>query len=119
VCLGVLQTERNVQEAVAANEQRFLAATGWRPTVTKRVAGALMYTRYNWLKRWVMKKIAGKAGGDTDTRRDYEYTDWSDVRAFAERFGELVRRSVTTAGASPTAVDSAQELLPALQGRDG
>jgi menaquinone-dependent protoporphyrinogen oxidase len=26
------------------------------------------------------------AGGDTDTSRDHEYTDWEAVSAFADRF---------------------------------
>jgi menaquinone-dependent protoporphyrinogen oxidase len=38
----------------------------------------------------VMKRIARKAGGDTDTTRDYVYTDWNDVRRFAEEFGRSV-----------------------------
>ena len=91
VCLGVLQTEPKVQEAVVATEQRFLTETGWNPSMRKSVAGALLNTRYNWLKRWIMKQIAAKAGGDTDTRRDFEYTDWADVRRFAEAFARHVR----------------------------
>jgi menaquinone-dependent protoporphyrinogen oxidase len=86
VCLGVLQPEAKVQAEVAAIAARFCTATGWEPDVTKIVAGALPYTRYNWVKRRIMKHIVAKAGGDTDTSRDYEYTDWADVRAFAERF---------------------------------
>jgi menaquinone-dependent protoporphyrinogen oxidase len=34
----------------------------------------------------MMVRIVRKAGGDTDTSRDYEYTDWTDLRAFAEKF---------------------------------
>jgi len=33
-----------------------------------------------------MKRIARKSGGDTDTSRDYEYTDWAAVDDFAQRF---------------------------------
>ena len=36
--------------------------------------------------RLLMIIFVGLAGGDTDTSRDYEYTDWSAVEAFAERF---------------------------------
>ena len=90
VCLGVLQQEPQVQQEVAAIMTRFLTAAGWRPAVTKTVAGALLYTQYNPFLRWVMKRIARKAGGDTDTSRDYEYTDWSDLRTFAEDFGRRV-----------------------------
>ena len=91
VCLAVLQHEPKVQQELAAILDRFFAATRWRPTMTKFVAGALLYTRYNWIKRWAMVRIVRKAGGDTDTRLDYEYTDWADVRAFAEEFERRVR----------------------------
>jgi len=90
VCLAVLQNKTEVQQHLTAILDRFFTETGWRPTLTKIVAGALLYTRYNWLKRWMMKRIVQKAGGDTDTSRDYEYTDWKDVRKFAVGFGQLV-----------------------------
>ena len=90
VCLGILQADPKVQQELARIVDRFLAATEWRPTVIKPVAGALLYTHYNWIKRWVMKRIVRKAGGDTDTSRDYEYTDWNDLRMFAEQFAQRV-----------------------------
>ncbi len=49
------------------------------------IAGALKYTQYNWFIRWVMKGIARKEGGSTDTSRDHEYTDWRQVAAYARR----------------------------------
>jgi menaquinone-dependent protoporphyrinogen oxidase len=105
VCLGVLQSDPDVQQEVRAIANRFLLSTEWRPTVTKIVAGALLYREYNWLKRWVMKRIVTKAGGDTDTSRNYEYTDWNDLRAFAEEFGRSVgvRPSCCAEGASTAA----------------
>jgi menaquinone-dependent protoporphyrinogen oxidase len=33
-----------------------------------------------------MKRIAKKSGGDTDTSRDYEYTDWAALDRFLEQF---------------------------------
>ncbi len=47
------------------------------------IAGALRYSQYPWPVKWIMQKIARAAGGDTDTSRDYEYTDWAQVEAFA------------------------------------
>ena len=91
VCLAVLQQEPKVQQELWAIIRRFLRATGWRPTLIQPVAGALLYRRYNPFKRWVMKRIVKKGGGDTDTSRDYEYTDWDDLRAFANEFGSLVQ----------------------------
>jgi menaquinone-dependent protoporphyrinogen oxidase len=89
VCLGVLQSDPAVQHAVAATVVRFTAETGWNPGVTKVVAGALLYTRYRWLTRMMMKGIAGKAGGATDTSRDYDYTDWQDLERFSARFAGI------------------------------
>ncbi len=90
VCLAVLQSEPAVREELDAHIERFLTETGFTPSATRIVAGAVLYTRYNWIKRWVMRRIVLKAGGGTDTSRDYEYTDWADVRAFAREFGERV-----------------------------
>ena len=101
VCLGILQRDPKVQRELNAIVSRFVEEAGWRPTVVKPVAGALLYTRYNWFLRRMMKHIAGKAGGDTDTSRDYEYTDWKDLDAFAEHFG---RRVATTTLPTVTAV---------------
>lgn len=87
VSLAVLQREDSrVMADLDAIVARFLDATGWQPGVVKHVAGALLYTRYNIFKRWIMKRIVAKAGGETDTSHDYDYTDWADVRAFADEF---------------------------------
>ena len=94
VCLGILQRDPAVDQELKTIISRFLDETGWRPTVTKPVAGALPYTRYNWFIRRMMKRIAAKAGGDTDTTRDYEYTDWHDLGSFAEQFGRLAGQHV-------------------------
>ena len=73
--------------------ERLVAETGWRPHRVELVAGALPYTRYNFLVRFVMRRIARKEGGDTDTSRDYEYTDWSAVERFALEFLQAVEGS--------------------------
>jgi menaquinone-dependent protoporphyrinogen oxidase len=64
----------------------FCAYTGWHPEHVKPIAGALMYSKYNVLLRWVMKRIAKKSGGDTDTSRDYDYTNWAALEEFVEQF---------------------------------
>jgi menaquinone-dependent protoporphyrinogen oxidase len=68
----------------------FFAKTGWQPTRSKCVAGSLLYSKYNFLLRFIMKRIARSAGGDTDTSRDYEYTDWKALDSFLQEFsGEI------------------------------
>jgi menaquinone-dependent protoporphyrinogen oxidase len=73
----------------------FLDETGWKPSATAIVAGALLYRKYGFFKRWMMKMIVKRGGtGDTDTSRNYVYTDWNAVDDFAKRFtDEHVRRA--------------------------
>ena len=79
----------------AADVQRmidyFVKRTGWRPARVFPVAGALVYTRYNLLLRFIMKWIARKAGGPTDTSRDHELTDWRAVDRFAATLTQETR----------------------------
>jgi menaquinone-dependent protoporphyrinogen oxidase len=60
----------------------FVTETGWRPVRSLPVAGALAYSRYNVFIKFVMKRIARKAGAPTDTSRDYEFTDWAALARF-------------------------------------
>jgi menaquinone-dependent protoporphyrinogen oxidase len=97
VCLGVLEQNAKTRREVANIIERFFARTGWRPPIARPVAGAVRYTHYGWLKRLMMKRIVGKAGGSTDTTCDHEYTDWNDLRAFAGRFAAQLTTRETAA----------------------
>ena len=88
VCLAIVKPTPEVVGHLSVIAGRFFDATGWTPNETKSVAGALPYSKYGWLKRRLMRRIVAKSGGDTDMTRDYEYTDWDDLRAFAQRFVE-------------------------------
>lgn len=83
VCLSVLQKDPRVARDLARIIDRFKQRTGWIPAEIRPVAGAVLYSRYWWLKRMAMRYIMKKAGGGTDTSRDYEYTDWADLEKFA------------------------------------
>ena len=80
--------------------EKFMQQTGWRPLMVGVFAGALLYTHYGFFKRWIMRKIARDKGSpDTDTSRDYVYTDWDGVKRFAEEFLEtLVPEGAVSAG---------------------
>jgi len=81
-----VRAPKNQRERSAADAQRmidvFVQETGWRPDRVLPVAGALAYSQYNFIIRWVMKRIARKAGAPTDTSRDYEFTDWRTLDRF-------------------------------------
>ena len=66
--------------------EKFTRTTGWSPLRIELIAGALQYSKYNFLIRFLMRRISAHAGGDTDTSRDYEYTDWTAVDRFASEF---------------------------------
>lgn len=64
----------------------FLPRTGWKPALTRPVAGALAYSRYGPVTRAVMRFMAWREGAETDTSRDYECTDWERLRRDLELF---------------------------------
>ena len=68
--------------------ENFEQETGWTPAQIGLFGGALLYRKYGFLKRLMMKKIVSSKPGNlsTDTSRDHEYTDWDQVRRFAEDF---------------------------------
>jgi menaquinone-dependent protoporphyrinogen oxidase len=73
----------------------FCRDTGLDPDLVGLFAGALVYTRYGWVKRRLMRRIATKQGLDTDTTHDHDYTDWDAVDAFAGDVLALVRAGQT------------------------
>ena len=77
---------------------QFIEQTGWTPGRVHHVAGALRYSAYGLITRWVMRHIAARRGAPTDTRRDYELTDWQDLARFIDEFAAT---SGVTAAARP------------------
>jgi menaquinone-dependent protoporphyrinogen oxidase len=69
---------------------RFVAETGWRPTKTLLVAGALRYAGYDYFKQQIVKYIVMKGGGPSDTKRDHEFTDWQELLKFVDSYLEMV-----------------------------
>jgi menaquinone-dependent protoporphyrinogen oxidase len=79
-------TEKGRREAEGYVET-FVQETGWYPEKVGLFAGALAYTKYGFLLRWVMRRIARSRGSrDLDPRRDYVFTDLDAVKRFAEEF---------------------------------
>jgi menaquinone-dependent protoporphyrinogen oxidase len=70
-----------------------LDASGYDPDLVGLFAGALMYTKYGWIKRRIMRAIEAKQGRDVDTTRDFEYTDWDAVDEFARAVLSLAGHS--------------------------
>ena len=78
--------------------RELISACGIVPGHLASIAGALKYREYSWPVRRMMRNIAEKAGGDLDTSRDYEYTNWAYVDAFLDAFtGQKLRSPFATA----------------------
>ncbi|CNB38362.1 menaquinone-dependent protoporphyrinogen IX dehydrogenase [Yersinia similis] len=66
--------------------RKFLLSTPWQPTLCSVFAGALRYPRYSWIDRIMIQLIMRMTGGETDTSKEVEYTDWQQVSRFAQDF---------------------------------
>jgi menaquinone-dependent protoporphyrinogen oxidase len=89
VCLTARGDSADEKAQVAAYLENFMQTTDWYPDQAAAFAGALRYTKYGLVKRFIMKRINAE-GGDIDTSRDYEYTDWASVDDFVESFAHAV-----------------------------
>jgi len=88
--------ERRAEAAEYVDD--LLDATGWHPDRIGLFGGALRYSKYGFLKRLLLKRIARDATGDVDTSRDYEYTDWDEVEGFAADFAGFVENRLDGGG---------------------
>ncbi|CNH23928.1 menaquinone-dependent protoporphyrinogen IX dehydrogenase [Yersinia pekkanenii] len=66
--------------------RKFLLSTPWQPVLCTVFAGALRYPRYRWIDRVMIQLIMRMTGGETDTSKEVEYTDWQQVSSFAQDF---------------------------------
>jgi menaquinone-dependent protoporphyrinogen oxidase len=80
-------------EAARRCVDEFCSKSGWQPETIATFAGALLYRRYNFALRALMRFIASTAGGSTDTSRDHEFTDWVAVDRFAAAFGSRLQEA--------------------------
>ncbi len=86
VTLSIASDDPKERAEAAAFPRALAAETGWEPTATHNACGALRYTEYDFFKRWMLKRIAGKHKAPTDTSSDYELTDWAALETFVVEF---------------------------------
>ncbi|NDV16246.1 protoporphyrinogen oxidase [Muricauda sp. TY007] len=86
VSMAIASSIEEEHEDIKKMTSDFLARTGWTPDEVRHFAGALRYTQYDYFKKLIMRMIAKKEGGSTDTSRDHEYTDWDNVKSFVLNF---------------------------------
>ncbi|OOH89280.1 protoporphyrinogen oxidase [Pasteurellaceae bacterium 15-036681] len=69
--------------------RKLLARIQWQPNLVEVIAGALFYPRYTWFDRVMIRFIMKITKGDTDTSKEYEYTNWQQVSQFADKIRKL------------------------------
>jgi menaquinone-dependent protoporphyrinogen oxidase len=72
---------------------RFIATTGWSPTKTLLLGGALRLSECDYFQRQVLKHILAKLGVASEQEGNYEFTDWVAVKTFSD---DLLTSSVMT-----------------------
>ncbi|MGM3173629.1 menaquinone-dependent protoporphyrinogen IX dehydrogenase [Dickeya lacustris] len=77
-----------------AYTRKFLLRSPWQPDLGAVFAGALRYPRYRWFDRIMIQLIMRMTGGETDSTKEIEYTDWEQVARFAQSFGQIVHKKV-------------------------
>ena len=92
---STLSVERDRAQTAASD---FVASTPWRPEVIATAGGAIDYPRYNLFLRLLLKFIAKRNGGPTDTSRRHELTDWTAV----ERIIDTLLTSIEAPLATPS-----------------
>jgi menaquinone-dependent protoporphyrinogen oxidase len=92
VSLSAASKNENEKRAAVKLAEAFPLEAGWTPWKVAAVGGRLAYTQYNWIVRWMMRRIALKEGASGDTSRDHEYTNWDEITRLADRLAYQVRR---------------------------
>ncbi len=69
--------------------QTFLKKSLWKPQLIGVFAGALLYPRYKFFDKLMIQFIMKLTGGETDTSKEIEYTNWEKVNYFGSEFKKL------------------------------
>ena len=63
---------------------KFLKNIDWVPKKVGVFAGKIEYPKYKFFDKYAIKFIMWITKGPTNTSETYEFTDWEEVKAFAE-----------------------------------
>ena len=65
--------------------KKFLKQSGWIPNHTEVFAGEIDYKKYKFFDKNIIRFIMWLTGGPTDTSKKYDFTNWENVKLFANR----------------------------------
>ena len=64
----------------------FFVSTGWKPTQSLLVAGALRYSEYDYFKEQIIEHVVLKGRRVEGPKGDYEFTDWETLSRAIDSF---------------------------------
>jgi menaquinone-dependent protoporphyrinogen oxidase len=86
VSLAAAGDDPDDRKGLAECERKFKTETEWSPKRVLEVAGAFRFTKYDFFKSWVMRRIAKEKKVKVNPHEDLELTDWEglarDIKAF-------------------------------------
>lgn len=91
-CVNVVA--RNPEKRIPENNkylQKFIALSPWTPADLKIVAGKVDYPSWPWYDRWMIQLIMKITKGPTDPKTVIDYTDWQDVKDYADHLLSLIK----------------------------
>jgi menaquinone-dependent protoporphyrinogen oxidase len=90
VCLSAAEDTEAARAAARGYLDDFEDRTGWLPRVRTTFAGALQYREYGLPTRLAMQVKMRLGHHPADIGRNYDYTDWHAVDAFARECAALL-----------------------------
>lgn len=89
VSLTAAGTEAWEKIETRAYAERFFEETGWRPRAEIDVAGAMRFTRYDFFRQWIVRRVAQDRGVAFAPGEEVEFTDWAALERFAAEFARI------------------------------
>lgn len=84
-CVNVVA--RNPEKRIPKNNkylQKFIMLSPWTPMDLKIIAGKVDYPSWPWYDRLMIQLIMKITKGPTDPKTVIDYTDWEDVKVYAD-----------------------------------
>lgn len=88
VSMAAASSDETATKKMAFYVEDLQRRASWEPSEIEYFAGRVSYRSYNLILRWIMKRIMLASGHSTDTSRDHEYTNWSEVDAFVAKLAD-------------------------------
>jgi menaquinone-dependent protoporphyrinogen oxidase len=92
VSLSILSDDPAEHAEAEGYAAGFFDRAGWTPQAVHHAAGALRYAEYDWMRGWIIRRLAKERGMPVDKSHDYEFTDWKALEKFADDFAASLAR---------------------------